>query len=70
MSLDAAYRLVEGPPSTCDYLALRLRAGLSPKREDQAAAALRGGWAACHVVHEDADRESAPDSVGMLLTLS
>jgi hypothetical protein len=26
MSLDAAYRLVEGPPSTGDYLDLRLRA--------------------------------------------
>ena len=53
------YRLVEGPPSTEDYLDLRVQAGLSPKREDQAAAALPGSWAACHVLHESRDRSVA-----------
>jgi GNAT superfamily N-acetyltransferase len=33
-------------------LLLRERAGLSPKRQDQAEAALGGSWAAVHVVHE------------------
>jgi GNAT superfamily N-acetyltransferase len=46
------YRLVDGPPATSDYLELRARAGLSPRRKDQAAAALPGSWAACHVVHQ------------------
>lgn len=45
------YELVDGPPAVADYVALRLRSGLSPRREDQAAAALRGSWAAVHVVH-------------------
>jgi GNAT superfamily N-acetyltransferase len=47
------YRLVEGPPALRDYLALRLRAGLSPKTEPQGEAALRGSWWAAHVVAED-----------------
>lgn len=51
-SLQHGYRLNDGAPTTADYLELRLRAGLSPKTEDQAAAALSGSWAACHVVHE------------------
>ena len=46
------YRLVDGPPTVADYLLLRDRAGLSPKRQDQAEAALGGSWAAVHVVHE------------------
>ena len=46
------YRLAEGAPEVEDYLRLRERAGLSPRREDQARAALAGGWAAVHVVHE------------------
>jgi GNAT superfamily N-acetyltransferase len=33
-------------------LLLRERSGLTPKREDQARAALGGSWAAVHVVHE------------------
>jgi GNAT superfamily N-acetyltransferase len=49
----AGYRLMDGPPSVADYVALRKRAGLSPKREDQATASLRGSWAAVHVVHAD-----------------
>jgi ribosomal protein S18 acetylase RimI-like enzyme len=47
------YRLISGPPSTADYLALRLRSGLSPKTEAQATPALRGSWCAYHVVHEE-----------------
>jgi GNAT superfamily N-acetyltransferase len=46
------YRLIMEPPSLPDYLRLRAEAGLSPKREDQAAAALLGAWAACHVVDD------------------
>jgi ribosomal protein S18 acetylase RimI-like enzyme len=46
------YQLVDGPPAVDDYLALRSRAGLSPRRRDQAEPALRGGWAAVHVVDE------------------
>ena len=34
-----------------DYLAARQRSGLSPRRGDQAATAMRGSWAAVHVVH-------------------
>jgi ribosomal protein S18 acetylase RimI-like enzyme len=49
----AGYLLVDGPPTVPDYLALRLRSGLSPRRGDQAAAGLRGSWAAVHVVHRD-----------------
>ena len=51
-ALPEGYRLVHGPPSVADYLLLRERAGLSPKREDQAVAALGGSWAAVHVLHE------------------
>jgi GNAT superfamily N-acetyltransferase len=35
-----------------DYLLVRERAGLSPRRPDQAQAALGGSWAAVHVVYE------------------
>jgi GNAT superfamily N-acetyltransferase len=47
------YRLVDGPPAVPDYLALRELSGLSPIRPDQAEAAVRGSWAAVHVVHEE-----------------
>ena len=50
--LPSGYELRDGASTTADYLTLRLRAGLSPKREDQAAAAVRGGWAACRVVDD------------------
>jgi ribosomal protein S18 acetylase RimI-like enzyme len=50
-SLLPEYRLVDGPPAVADYLTLRQRSGLSPRRDDQAAAALDGSWAAVHVVH-------------------
>jgi GNAT superfamily N-acetyltransferase len=39
-------------PSVADYLRLRREAGLSPKTEAQATAALPGSWAACHILHE------------------
>ncbi|MDQ1614888.1 MAG: hypothetical protein QOJ60_827 [Actinomycetota bacterium] len=51
-TLPDGYRLVEGPPSVADYLALRRLSGLSPKSEEQVAAALPGSWFACHVTHE------------------
>lgn len=52
VALPAGYRLEDGPPAVADYLLLRERAGLSPKRQDQAEVALRGSWAAVHVLHE------------------
>ena len=51
-SLSAGYSLREGAPSAIDYLQLRVRAGLSPKSEEQAKAAISGSWAACHIVYE------------------
>ena len=57
--LPDGYRLVDGPPSVTDYLELRVRAGLSPKRDDQAAASLPGSWAACHVLHDGDDHAGA-----------
>jgi GNAT superfamily N-acetyltransferase len=51
-ALPAGYRLADGPPTVADYLLLRDRAGLSPRRQDQAHAALGGSWAAVHVLHE------------------
>jgi GNAT superfamily N-acetyltransferase len=59
VSLAGADRLVDGPRTVRDYLDLRLRAGLSPKREEQAAAAVPGSWAACHVVHGSLERSVA-----------
>lgn len=52
VTLPSGYRLVEGPPSITDYLALRIKAGLSPVTEAQAAAALPGAWCRYHIVHE------------------
>lgn len=46
------YRMQQGPPVIDDYLMLRARSGLSPRRRDQAVAALGGEWAAVHVIHE------------------
>ena len=46
------YRLVNGPPQVADYLALRKSSGLTPRRPDQAAAAIAGSWSAVHVVDE------------------
>lgn len=50
--LPPEYRLIDGPPVVADYLALRRLSGLSPRRDEQAAAALRGSWAAVHVIHD------------------
>src|SRR5690349_24979203 len=50
--LPEGYRLIESAPGVDAYLGLRKRSGLSPKTREQAAAALPGSWAACHVVHE------------------
>jgi hypothetical protein len=41
------YRLVMATPPVSDYLGLRQQAGLSPKTEEQATAALPGSWAPC-----------------------
>jgi len=57
--LSRDYTLREGAPPAGDYLLLRVRAGLSPKTEEQAAAAISGSWAACHVVHEAEARSVA-----------
>ena len=58
--LPEGYRLVWGPPSQAEYLALRERAGLAPCTPRQAELALAGGWAAAHVV-----AEPGADTVGM-----
>jgi len=50
--LPQGYRLVDGVPAVEEYLELRRGSGLTPKRRDQAAAALAGSWAAVHVVCE------------------
>ena len=47
------YSLIMTPPPLDDYLHLRAAAGLSPKTGQQAAAALSGAWATCHVVHKE-----------------
>ena len=52
-SVTPGYSLVMTPPPLSDYLRLRADAGLSPKTEQQGAAALSGAWAACHVVHQE-----------------
>jgi ribosomal protein S18 acetylase RimI-like enzyme len=50
--MNPGYRLVMTFPSVAGYLHLRSAAGLTPKTEKQAAAALPGSWAACHVVEQ------------------
>ena len=45
------YSLKDGAPPPTDYLQLRVLAGLSPRTEEQATAAISGTWAACHVIH-------------------
>ena len=49
--MDGHYELVEGPPRVEEYLRLRADSGLSPKRADQAAAAIAGTWYGVHVRH-------------------
>ena len=55
MGVTPGYRLVMDAPGVNDYLRLRTEAGLSPKTEEQARAALPGSWAACHVVTDDGE---------------
>ena len=55
VALGDGYWMAEGPPAVDDYLSLRERAGLSPRRRDQAEAAVRGSWCGVHVIHEDTD---------------
>ncbi|WP_424937354.1 MULTISPECIES: GNAT family N-acetyltransferase [Bacteria] len=43
------YTLVAGPPALADYLRLRCDSGLSPKTEEQGAAAIAGTWRFRHV---------------------
>lgn len=57
--LPEGYRLVRDAPAIEDYLLLRERSGLTPRTREQAAAALPGSWAACHVVHEPTGRAVA-----------
>jgi ribosomal protein S18 acetylase RimI-like enzyme len=57
--LPEGYRLVRAAPAVEDYLLLRERSGLTPRTREQAAAALPGSWAACHVVHEPTGRAVA-----------
>ena len=47
--MDPRYSLHMAPPPVADYLRLREQAGLSPKTQAQAEAAVGGAWAACHV---------------------
>lgn len=64
IAVPPGYRLADGPPSVADYLLLREHAGLSPRRPDQAQAALGGSWAAVHVVYE---ADAATVGMGRLL---
>lgn len=57
--LPIGYRLVDGTPDVGHYRALRERSGLTPKRADQAALAVVGGWTAAHVVSADDDEPVA-----------
>lgn len=57
--MHAWYRLVMTPSPVADDLHLS-RSRAVTKTEEQASAALPGGWAACHVVHE-----STGETVGM-----
>jgi GNAT superfamily N-acetyltransferase len=53
MDVESGYSLVEGSPAVVDYLALRARAGLSPRTTAQGEAAVRGSWAAVRVIAPD-----------------
>jgi len=46
------HELVDGAPTADAYRDLRRRAGLSPVSEAQAAGAVAGSWAACHVLRD------------------
>jgi ribosomal protein S18 acetylase RimI-like enzyme len=55
--MDERYRIVEADPSVPDYLRLRAESGLSPKRADQAEAALAGSWLTVRV-EDSSDRST------------
>jgi len=55
VALGNGYWMAEGPPAVDDYLTLRERSGLTPRRRDQAEAAVHGSWCAVHAVHEETD---------------
>jgi ribosomal protein S18 acetylase RimI-like enzyme len=46
------YTLRESPPPPADAVAIRQRAGLSPRSLEQTALALDGSWATAHVVYD------------------
>jgi GNAT superfamily N-acetyltransferase len=47
------YELALQAPAVADYVRLRREAGLTPKTDEQARAAIAGSWAVCHVAHQD-----------------
>lgn len=47
------YALHAGAPASADYVRLRQDSGLTPRSLEQAALALPGSWAACHVAETD-----------------
>ena len=49
------YLLRDSAPSEADYLHLRAASGLKPRTAEQAARALPGSWAACHVIRASDD---------------
>ena len=53
-ALPDGYSLAPGLPDAAMYLRLRERAGLGPKRLDQAEPAVRDNWAAVHARHDEA----------------
>ena len=72
------YRLIDGPPTTADYLELRVRSGLSTKTHDQIRSRAPSG-AFVSLLADPPGRplyarhgfaETAPGSVGMGLTLA
>ena len=65
MTLPDGYELVPGVPELDDYLRLRLEAGLTPRSPEAVRLALKGSWAACHVVHRDPADPARVETVGM-----
>ncbi|MFC7274549.1 GNAT family N-acetyltransferase [Paractinoplanes rhizophilus] len=55
VALGGGYWMAEGPPAADDYLTLREQSGLTPRRRDQAEAAVHGSWCGVHVIHEETD---------------
>ncbi|MFQ4149173.1 GNAT family N-acetyltransferase [Arthrobacter sp. LAPM80] len=53
MNIFENFELIADHPELEDYLALRMKAGLSQKSPEQGAAALTGSWFFCHVRDRD-----------------